>query len=623
MSKTAELLVDIQNPFSDTIVANPWAEDYDRIPDVKSIHNHIFRQILGLLREIPGTWNTSMLVAGPAGSGKTFLIARLFRHLQKEEKPPLLCYIGLGDVPQQAIWSHVRRRLFEDLLTKQDKGSRTGLDRLLEHRVPDLFEGIDTTRDQSLIGLLLGNSSGKKLIRERLASQLFSKHNLDLDPDLEKALLKYFSDQPSHVKLAQDWLKGGQLTDKELDTLGIAPVDLADYQYQVRCQQIVLSVLKLTTTELPLLLCFDQVEGLQRNRTDLVGFLQFGHVIAAMREIAPKGLFLLTFALSEHVQSMKDTLGSAWVRLAQHCSYVKPITLEEASELVLGRMNHFPKLRVLLHGKNEPFWPLTRTWLAATHHKTRHKVTARTFLSECYQEFNRLAEREEGDFDLCAYLLQKWQQVRLTKANDPSVDRLLRVINAVEWLCELFDAPWKLEASNKVQDAIPDVSLVLRSSDGKQHVAFSPCPRDSVLWRRFTRLKRDWAANASCVPGLRLVALNDTPIKKLSAATKAHAEELGKLKDVTLAAPDLAKLLDLDALHSLFREAVSGLSHEGRTITAEEVQNWARVSLESGLSELTSLRELFDDLGFALVSKTKTTSKAKTSKPKKTTAAKK
>ena len=76
----SKLLVDIPNPFGDGMVRNPWEFDPDRTPDIESIHATAFAACVRLLiQDVRRNGQSSLLIAGPAGSGKTNLVARLLR----------------------------------------------------------------------------------------------------------------------------------------------------------------------------------------------------------------------------------------------------------------------------------------------------------------------------------------------------------------------------------------------------------------------------------------------------------------------------------------------------------------------------------------------------------------
>ena len=97
MSHRSPTTLPVLNPFRKTIVANPW----DTCPsDVAAINDQPFQQCLRGIRRVQETGHSAGLVIhGPAGAGKTHLLARLHDHLTPRAPTRLR-------VPPRPIVSH-------------------------------------------------------------------------------------------------------------------------------------------------------------------------------------------------------------------------------------------------------------------------------------------------------------------------------------------------------------------------------------------------------------------------------------------------------------------------------------------------------------------------------------
>jgi hypothetical protein len=276
----SKLLVDVPNPFGDGIVSNPWDFDATRTPDVESIHAVAFAACVRLLlQDVRRYGQSSLLIAGPSGSGKTHLVARLLRRLHVSDPPGLLCYVNLDDVEPQILWWNLRRRIASDLLTRPDYSGKTGLERLLEYRVPGLLQTLAPREPVSLPDWIrrVFTSPGRNQIRERMRQQLFER--VRLDREVRTALLNLFNDDEEQVGLARDWLFGDRLTDEQLRQLGLPHGDLADQILEHQSRQVVFSFLRLAGELLPIVLCFDQIEHLMHTLQDRAGFGRLGNLM--------------------------------------------------------------------------------------------------------------------------------------------------------------------------------------------------------------------------------------------------------------------------------------------------------------------------------------------------------
>jgi hypothetical protein len=589
------LLLDVPNPFSEGIVKSPWDFDPARMPDVETIHANAYGITLRCLtKDLRHSGQSALLVDGPAGSGKTHLISRLSRRLREGSPTALLCYFDLTDTPPQMLWSHLRQRVATDLLLRPGPSGQSGLQRLLSQHLPGLFDGAPAPGDLSLLDWVrsLFAPKARAQICTRLQQELFAK--VRLDREVRKTLLKLFSDDAAQARLVQDWLIGERLSEEELARFGLPTGDLADQVREHQSRAVVLSLLRLATDALPVVLCFDQVEHLMHTLNDRTGYARFGQMVTALRHGLGRGLFVLSFLRSDHVQLLRDAVGEGdWARLAENRASLSPLTWAEANQLILQRMNAVEPLRLLRQGKGDEYWPLEKRRLQEVFHKLRLTCTPRELLWECKKLFGTEGPQQT----LESYLLSKWQQLCQQRANAATGDRLLHALNAVPWLGELLGSGARKVDVAELHEALPDAHLFLQMAEGGR-IAFSACPRTAHLWRRLDRISRDWRGLPKKLDCRRFVVVCDTPAKGLPPGTKDRLVNLGKLKDVAAVVPTQAWLCGLEALHSLLIEANKGdLVYEGRAVDATAFQRWAQEGIAAPAHELGVLRGLFDEFG--------------------------
>jgi len=125
----------VPNPFRDNVVQDAWQSP----ADVLDIHSGAFGACLAGIDSASRGVPDSLLIYGPAGSGKTHLLTRLQRHLAQTARDApdqvLRCvfvFVRLQTAPQ-LLWQHVRRRLATDLM-RRDQGL-TQLQRLIAHQI--------------------------------------------------------------------------------------------------------------------------------------------------------------------------------------------------------------------------------------------------------------------------------------------------------------------------------------------------------------------------------------------------------------------------------------------------------------------------------------------------------
>ena len=194
-------------------MSNPWRFNVTRTPDVTAIHQGVFDKCLDLLQgQVRRPKQCSLLVHGPAGSGKTHLIARLLRHFRQPKSTAVFSWVTLEKVSADRLWSRIRQHLVKDLLHAGAEGFNQ-LDRLVFSQLT-----LDAPPREGANGLLpqllefCFSQPRRKQVAQRLVEEVLPR--LELGFELRTVLPRLFSSEPVEKQDARDWLQGEPLSEE-------------------------------------------------------------------------------------------------------------------------------------------------------------------------------------------------------------------------------------------------------------------------------------------------------------------------------------------------------------------------------------------------------------------------
>ncbi|MFO0593412.1 MAG: ATP-binding protein [Polyangiaceae bacterium] len=570
----------LHNPFRDNVVTDAWQSP----ADVADIHKDVFQACLAGIDAASRGEPDSLLVYGPAGSGKTHLLTRVQRHLAQTARMAadqvLRCvfvYVRLQTAPQ-LLWQHVRRRLATDLMRREE--GLTQLQRLVAHQIGHhqsirprgavLQVRVLRTEDRDALGAHVA----------RVASEL------SLPRDLSIVLEHLVRDES--IRDASAWLAGDSLPEPALERLGLGTDTDGDREGAAR--DTVLGLCRLAAETLPIVFCFDQVEALLRTETDRDAFFRFGRLAGDLHDADPN-VFLLTCLQSTQARAFKGAvLNADFDRLAKRNVTLDPLEKSQIASLLCARLDASEALRERRRARPaDPFYPFDPAFVDELARDT--PCVPRRVLAGAARSFEQLQRGEEPRrVDTTVFLtgqLDRRFAVNVAEIgageSRNTIVRGAAVLSALGRADPIARAPGEDPA---------EIDLLLENPRSKARVALSV--RDEADGRS---LRPRLSALLSHLPKLgqaRLVLVRDPRIPLSSKAVKAreHLAEL-RAKGAVIVEPTVEALAALATLSAILADAKSGdLANDGETIGEGAVLAWLRALAEKDPARVAAIDEL-------------------------------
>jgi AAA domain len=562
----------LPNPFRDAVVQDAWQTPID----VPEIHHRAFCECRAVIETASGGVPDSLLLYGPAGSGKTHLLTRVQRHLhQTQDEAPdrrrhcVFVFVRL-QTSSRLLWQHVRRRFVSDL-TRRDQGS-SQIERLLAHRLAERLN-ISLTAAFSEFRTLRDTSP------ELLQSEIDAlRDSAQLPRDLVVVLEHLVFDRK--LRDASAWLMGESLPEATLAELGLGP-DLTTDREQVAREMVTL-LCRLAATTLPVVFCFDQIEALQRNADDREAFFHFAQMAADLHDSAPS-VGLITCLQSAVLDQFKCAVRQAdFQRIAKRHAVLHSLTRHQVSALIVSRLELLPSLRE--HASERPYYPFTSVFVSNLADEA--PSVPRRIFNQCARQFDELQDQgvhalpSMEEFLAAELIARRLQALQAGQAGE-SLRILMHALPVVAGLCGAEVRAEDGEGADWViyYGAQPVAVTVRNEADGR-----TLSPKLKALLERSPRQD-----------GAPWVLLRD-PRLSLSKAAVRTRERLSELeaKGARLVEPSLETLATLDALQSLLGDAKSGdLARGGEAVDSSTVLAWLKAGLNIGADELESVQHFW------------------------------
>jgi hypothetical protein len=564
----------LPNPFAATVVSDAWSPPE---VDVASIHRAPFDECLRALDSVSRGSSDSILIYGPAGSGKTHLLARLQRHLvataASAPDGTLRCvFVSLKlQTNAHVIWQFVRRRLASDLLRKH-KGI-TQLQRLVAHQ---LAAARGHTPAYWVRAMRVLPASDDGTVSEYLAEVA---DRLDLGRDLCVVLDHLANNR--FILDAKAWLSGDSLPEAALGRLSLGGDEQEDREDAAR--QVVTALCRLAGETLPIVFCFDQIEALQSAPDDRESLFRFGRMAADLAD-ADTNVLLISCIQSAFLDLLSSGVRQAdRDRVFKRRAVLDPLSRQQVEALVLSRLDGEEALAALRRDRAaDRLFPFRQAFvdeLAAISPCVPRQVIAAA--SAGFERLQRGAGPEApplppDDFIAGAFAARRAAALASSRPTE-SQGTLLHGLPLL----------WAVRGDKPSSQQIPGVDLVLPSGSDLLGVAVCNETNMTSLARRLRQL-----VQGSEVPGAPRLAVFRDPRLPITRTAKRTQEYLGALekRGARVVEPTAEALAALEALRSLLSDARAGdLAAQGAAVAEGTVKAWLARNLDEALLDLVDV----------------------------------
>ncbi|NJK63916.1 MAG: exonuclease [Synechococcaceae cyanobacterium SM2_3_1] len=316
------------NPFSSNRVDNPFQDHLD----LRSVYHTEYETLKSVILDIkqdPNQQSRGAIVIGEPGSGKTHLMMRLAKEVLATNR---LLFIRQPNHPQ-AVLHHAYSRILESLAEKIPGSEFTQLEQLLSNSFVRILEQIPSVRNAE---------KGQAILKVLKENSLYLYHNipaqkrLDVWDYIDRNITRWWTERYTAAGYSQDilkgiikfcgytdaskkskvrrWLAAGGLSEED-----IADIGLEDWHENMGKEEFSLEGIttfgKLSTLDEPLIIIFDQLEGL----ADKPALLEsFGHAVKEILTHVPNSLVILTLFPDRWQQFRHVFDGSVVDRISQH-----------------------------------------------------------------------------------------------------------------------------------------------------------------------------------------------------------------------------------------------------------------------------------------------------------------
>lgn len=351
--------VERSNPFSQDRVTQVQTSQ----TDVPSIHEKAFKKLVRRIDEVRTTGQTAgILLTGPAGVGKSHVLARLFRWAREEGRATVVYLHNLLASPERTGRYLLHATVNELAGTKPANFAQSELYRLIN----------------MAIGARL-DSKKKSLPSVATRKAILQKIGEEIDPDdlvmpvfityLEQAVGAHLAEEAAEARAlaAVQWLSGETIDAEIAKTIGlhVNGEDGAAIPDDVGVQRTLDVICRLCAcANRPFVLCLDQVDNLSEERVHAL--MSFLHAVIDNG----RNLVVVTCGVRASMIHLEQTAvipTAAADRVMQHRINLDFISMKEACAIVAERIEKFcapyAGLKELASAREkDPLTPLSSKW---------------------------------------------------------------------------------------------------------------------------------------------------------------------------------------------------------------------------------------------------------------------
>ena len=600
-------LATMRNPF-----LHEKADDTRFLPpgNVAQLHADVLARCTSLIQQAQETgYPMSSLIVGEAGSGKSHLIIQLREQLAAISTCVLVS-IRMNGTFAGRLWRHVRSKLVEELFLeyKQDVQGANALLRILRNRFPKWAETIQKPdKNGGLLDWFIGKS--KNGITLQNCIEKFTQNN-SLDYSLVKVLSQM--DKPEKHVLARNWLSGIPMGKDDLEKLGLSPVYPSEQQQEVESREMIMSLLRLAGDQTMMYICFDEIEKIQSGNWDPLVLREFTTLATDL--LSDAGPRVLTIFLRPllRVDIERAVEKSNLQKLEQHHSAIPPITWEQTTQIVLGRLNAEVTMREArqIHSSANKFWPLDEAFVQKVFQAHKRIITPRHIIKACKVQVDWILAGRVGQEPTVIVVKpltplaglkttgepdekpavksdfqQYWEKVHkrvLIKSQGIQFDQVMGI--ALPWLIDIRGIP--LKRTTNAHSLFAHLNMHYEGADkGAKSLGISLCNQEPrVVWRRLKTILDNWhASKGKMLNSLVVLRAANSP---RSAGMNGYIDQLVQA-GVTVVMVEQQQLIDLAAFQVMLTAANAGeVVRMGEPITAHEYSAWAKDHLTQPVLDL-------------------------------------
>lgn len=326
------------NPFDTETFwsGNFWQEEQNPDLTVDSIHAETIDELEAILDRVTGDRRTrTAILDGETGSGKTYLLGRIKRKLNPKA---FFAYIE-PFTASDYIWRHILRYTVDSLLETPEGREESQL--LL------WLQGMKAFKQRSMIDRLRGER--QVFVRKLLESYPSGIYNAQEF----FGVLFSLTDKRTYSE-ACEWLRGDDLDDETLRRLGVRScIDTEE-----AAQKMMANFGRIAVETQPIVLCFDQLDNIARNRDGQLDIEALFRVNAMIHTQKLKNFLVLISIITDTWRQNYDRIPQTDRDRIDNFLKLKQIGLDQAEALWASRL-------YLLHYQarpqpESPIYPLHR-----------------------------------------------------------------------------------------------------------------------------------------------------------------------------------------------------------------------------------------------------------------------
>ncbi|MGD1901699.1 MAG: AAA family ATPase [Geitlerinemataceae cyanobacterium] len=331
------------NPFDTETFwsGNFWQEEQNPDLTVDSIHAETIRELEAILDRVRADRRTrTVILEGETGSGKTYLLGRIKR---KFNPKAFFAYIE-PFTASDYIWRHILRYTVDSLLETPEGQKQSQL--LL------WLQGLKAFKQRSVLDRLRGER--QVFIRKLMESYPSGIYNAQEF----FGVLYGLTDSRTYLE-ACEWLRGDDLDDETLRRLGVRScIDTEE-----AAQMMMANFGRIAIETKPIVLCFDQLDNIARNRDGQLDIEALFRVNAILHTQKLKNFSIVISVITDTWRQNCERIPQTDRDRIDNFLKLKQIGLDQAEALWASRL-------YLLHYQarpqpESPIYPLDRQHLEA------------------------------------------------------------------------------------------------------------------------------------------------------------------------------------------------------------------------------------------------------------------